>query len=270
MATPRGVALSQSPEAGIDAGDLDVWLTYYDEIVDANLLARLQELLSGAEREQGRRFYFADDRQRWLITRAMVRIVLSRYETIAAADWRFRQNEYGRPEIANLGDACDLTFNISHSRGVIALCIARRRAIGIDVENVLAREVSLDMADHFFAPTESAALARVAADRRQDRFFEYWTCKEAYIKARGMGLHIPLDHFQFDYTNDGSVRFTTRPELGDDASRWSFWQFRPRAEYQLALCAERVGPRLPQITFRTIIPTAEPELLDLRAVRISQ
>jgi 4'-phosphopantetheinyl transferase len=250
--------------------DLDVWLVFYDEIVDARLLSRLCELLTREEREQQQRFHFADDRKRALITRALVRTVLSRYEAIAPADWLFAENHYGRPEIANFGNrGCDLTFNVSHTRGVIALAVARGRALGIDIENVAARPVSIEVAERFFAASETADLLRVPSACQQDRFFEYWTFKESYIKARGMGLSLPLDQFSFDYPHDAGVRLTIQPTLADDANRWSFWQFRPGSEYQLALCAERFGNTVPHITLRKVIPTVRYELLDLSAVRTS-
>lgn len=250
---------------------LDVWLAFYDEIVDEQLLEHLRSLLTEAERERQQRFYFADDRKRSLVTRAMVRTVLSQYESIAPSQWVFSENRYGRPQIANPGAACgSLKFNISHTRGVIALGVMRHREIGIDIENVLARPVSIAMADRFFAPQETADLARVAPSRQQDRFFEYWTFKESYIKARGMGLSLPLDQFSFAYPHDAGVRLTVQPELGDDAARWRFWQFRPTPEYQLAVCAERAETEPPSITIRKIVPTVAHELLELSASRISE
>jgi 4'-phosphopantetheinyl transferase len=251
--------------------NIDLWLAFYDEIIDERLLARLRQLLSNAERQQEQRFYFADDRKRHLVTRAMVRTVLSRYEAVAPADWVFATNRYGRPEIAGFGEAgCDLCFNISHTRGLIALGVTRCRALGIDVENIAARPAPIGIAQRFFAPTETAELSWVPQDRQSDRFFEYWTFKESYIKARGMGLSIALDRFSFEYPHDRGVRLRTDPELGDEASRWCFWQFRPRPEYQLALCAERVGHEAPQLTIRKIVPSVTDEVLDLCVVRTSE
>ena len=111
-----------------------------------------------------------------MVTRVLVRTVLSRYLALAPADWRFSANAYGRPAIANDAFAnCGLSFNISHARGLIALAVTRHREIGVDVENVRVRQVSLDIADRFFAPAEVAELASFQRERQQDRFFEYWT-----------------------------------------------------------------------------------------------
>jgi len=251
--------------------DIDVYLSFYGELIDERLLSQLRRLLTGAERDQEPRFYFADDRKRYLVTRAMVRTVLSRYEPVAPTDWVFTKSRYGRPEIANAdGTGRNLCFNISHTRGLIALGVTRDRGLGIDVENIATRSAPIDIADRFFARTETAELCRLPQERQTDRFFEYWTFKESYIKARGMGLSIPLDQFSFEFPHEGGVRLAIEPQLGDRASRWRFWQFRPRPEYQLALCAERVDHDPPRLTIRRIVPTVMDELLDLQLIRASE
>jgi 4'-phosphopantetheinyl transferase len=233
---------------------IDVWLAYYDEIADPRLHAEYRALLTEEERRKELRFYFPDDQRRYLVTRAMVRTVLSRYLDVAPTDWRFAANRYGRPEIANFKpDECGLRFNISHTRGLIALGVTQFRELGVDVENVRAREVSLGIADRFFAKAEVAELATVPPARQQDRFFEYWTFKESYIKARGMGLSIPLEQFSFHYPHERAVHLAVQPQLGDDAARWSFWQYRPTATHLLAVCAERRPDSAPQLTFRNIV-----------------
>lgn len=238
------------------AARIDIWLVFYQQITEPALLSALLALLNDAERAQQLRFHFADDRLRYLATRALVRTVLSRYAPIAPADWAFTPNEYGRPAIANgHAQARTLSFNLSHTRGLIAMAVTRDRVLGVDVENLTTRQVSGGIAEHFFSPTEVAELATVPEERRQDRFFEYWTFKEAYIKARGMGLSIPLDRFSFDFPDERQVRLSIEPDLGDDAERWRFWQFRPTADYLLALCAERLDGAEPQLAVRTVIPT---------------
>jgi 4'-phosphopantetheinyl transferase len=243
------------PIAPLTPADIHVWLAFYDEISDEHLHSAYRELLSTAEREQEQRFYFARDRRRYLITRALVRTVLSRYVPLDPKRWIFSANAYGRPEIVNeqAGDA-DLSFNISHTHSLIVLGVTRGRALGVDVENFRSREVSVNIADHYFAPEEVAALRAVPLHQQQYRFFEYWTFKEAYIKARGMGLSLRLDKFSFHYANEHAVGLTVHPELGDDAARWQFWQFRPMPEYVVAICAERVGGQSPRLTVRQAIP----------------
>lgn len=235
--------------------DIHVWLVFYGGITDASLHSAYRELLDPAEQQQEGRFYFARDRLRYLVTRALVRTTLSRYVDIAPREWIFSTNAYGRPEIANAAakDAC-LSFNLSHTHSLIVLAVSRDRALGVDVENVIARDVSIDVADRFFAPREVEALTAVPAGEQQYRFFEYWTFKEAYIKARGMGLSLPLDKFSFHYPDDRAVEIAINPELADEAARWQFWQLRPAPEYLVALCAERVGATPPSLTIRQAVP----------------
>lgn len=249
---------------------IDLWLAFYGEAADPALAARLMALLSEAERAQQSRFHFADDRLRYLVTRALVRSVLSRYAALAPADWGFSANAHGRPAIANgHPDVHGLDFNLSHTRGLIALAVSRHRTLGVDVENVAVREVSPGIADHFFAPAEVAALAAVPPAQWQHRFFEYWTFKEAYIKARGMGLSIPLEQFSFDFPDARGVRLAVDPALGDDAGRWWFRQCRPVPDCLLALCAQRGQGEAPLVTVRRALPGVEERVIGVDWVRES-
>jgi 4'-phosphopantetheinyl transferase len=234
------------------AHDIDVWLTYYHAIVDPQLLANLHALLDDAERARQQHFFFDEDRLRYLVTRAMVRSVLSRYAAVDPAAWTFSENPWGRPEIAARHNLPGLHFNLSHTHGLIALAVSTHGALGVDVENVAVREPSFGIANRYFSPAEVAALAALPQAQRKDRFFEYWTLKESYIKARGMGLSLPLDRFSFHFPAAHEVRLAIDDDLGDDAAAWQFWQCRPRPDYLLALCAQR---RQGTVTVRTIVPT---------------
>src|SRR5689334_8147199 len=235
--------------------EIHLWLAFYDEITDAHLHVSYRELLNAEEKEQEPRFYFERDRRRYLVTRALVRTVLSRYEPVHPREWVFSNNAYGRPEVANApAKDSGLSFNISHTHSLIVLGVTRNRALGVDVENFCAREVSMDIADRYFAPQEVTALNAVPPQQQQYRFFEYWTFKEAYIKARGMGLSLPLDKFSFHYPHDRAVEISIDPELADPVARWQLWQFRPTPEYLVAICAERVGIQSPSLVVRQAIP----------------
>lgn len=247
--------------------EIHLWLVDYEQIGDGVLHAAYRNLLNDEEKKQEPRFYFAKDRRRFLVTRALVRTVLSRYVPVAPKDWVFQTNAYGRPEIVNAeGREAGITFNISHTHSMIVLAVAKGRELGVDVENVAARTVSIDIADRYFAPSEVEVLTAAPAEEQQYRFFEYWTFKEAYIKARGMGLSLPLDKFSFHYDDDRKVDIAIDASLADDAARWQFWQFRPTPEYLVALCAERTDAPPPQLIVRNAVPMLSetpftPELL---------
>ena len=259
------------PLLQLDACHVDVWLAHYAEIGDTDLLGAMRQLLSVAEQAQEARFVRADDRQRYLVTRAMVRSVLSRYASVAPGDWLFVHNAHGRPRIAEaVRDSIDirvqvngLDFNISHTRGMIVMAVSRDRTVGIDVENTRRQRDGLDIATQYFSPSEAADLAALDAAQRQDRFTQYWTLKEAYSKARGLGLSLPLDQFSFDFIGADRVRFSTAPSLGDAAASWRFWQLRPSNEHILALCAQQCHGADTLLTVRTVTPLLSEETITL-------
>jgi 4'-phosphopantetheinyl transferase len=255
----------------LDPSEIHLWLVDYDAISDEALHLAYRELLSAEERAQEPKYYFAKDRRRYLVTRVLVRTVLSRYVPIDPRDWVFGTNAYGRPHALNpQAENMRLTFNLSHTHSMIVLGVTVGRALGVDVENIRAREVSIGVADRFFSPLEADELANTPSHRQQHRFFEYWTFKEAYIKARGMGLQLPLDKFSFDYPDDSRVRIAIDQELGDDPARWRFWQLQPEADYLLAVCAERLDAHAPELIVRRAVPLAGEERLALAFLRTSE
>ena len=254
----------------IPPDEIHLWLASYEEIADERLHAGYRELLNAEERAQEPRFYFERDRRRYLVTRALVRTVLSRYAAVRPADWVFETNAYGRPEAANpAARELGLAFNISHTHSLIVLAVTAGRELGVDVENVRAREVSIGVADRYFAPQEVSVLNAVPAEEQQYRFFEYWTFKESYIKARGMGLSLPLDKFSFQYPDAQAVEIAIDPELADDAARWQFWQFRPSPDYLVAVCAERTAAPSPRLIARTIVPMLSEDPFHPEFLRLS-
>jgi 4'-phosphopantetheinyl transferase len=253
----------------LEPGQIHLWMTFFGEIRDTWLLQRYDRLLAPEEREQQRRFQFEIDRRRYLVTRALVRTVLSQYVAVAPHEWAFAANAYGKPEIVNADPrARQIAFNISHTRSLILLGITSNGVVGVDVENCRAREAPLKIANQFFEPKELAELRALPTAQQHDRFFEYWTLKESYIKARGIGLSIPLDWFGFQFSGERTVRISMRPELNDRPSRWRFWQFRPAAFYLAAVCAEATEANQ-RLFARKIVPLLHVENFDFGTVRTS-
>jgi 4'-phosphopantetheinyl transferase len=255
---------------GVGGAGIDVWLAFYDDIAE-DALAGILPLLNADERSQHVRFLLEDDRKRYLVTRGMARTVLSKYVDVSPEDWSFLKDGFGRPHIADRHgvDACSLSFNISHTRGLIAMAVTSRRAVGVDVEQIVARQVSMGVANSNFAPEEIADLACVPTDQQQDRFFEYWTFKESYAKARGLGMSMPLEKFGFRLGDGRSVRLVADPSLDHDVSRWRFWQCRPTRDHLLALCVDVGDDAVPQVIIRRWIPTGAHAVLDLEFLKTS-
>jgi 4'-phosphopantetheinyl transferase len=254
----------------LHGNDVHVWLGCPPEIRDPALLHAYHLLLNAEERQRQARFVFSGDRHSYLVAHALLRIVLSKYAPIQPQAWQFMTNDYGRPEIANHDpSARQINFNVSHAHGLAVVAVTRAPAVGVDVEEVRARPAPLELADRHFAPQEILALQALPAQRQSDRFYEFWTLKEAYIKARGLGLSIPLDQFRFQFEGERTVHFCAEPSLQGSAESWKFWQFCPSADHVLALCVRRGPPAEPRLLCRRFMPPDRDELLDLRAVRES-
>lgn len=250
-----------------DSNRIDLWCTYISEIDDDSLWPRYDPLLSADERAVQARFRFAKDQRRYLVTRALVRAVLSRYAAVRPEDWLFSAGARGRPEVSAPRVAPALEFNISHSADLVLLGVTSGRTLGIDTESVTAREADIDGLDRYFAPEESAALLALAPDERRRRFFELWTLKEAYIKARGLGLAIGLDSFRFELAGRGGLTLHMRSELGDSPERWRLWQFALRSGYLAAVCAARGADVPPRIVLREIVPLGSERIVDIAPSR---
>ncbi len=109
----------------------------------------------------------------------------------------------------------------------------------MDVENVRARDVDIQIADRYFAQEEVVALRALPREQQQQRFFEYWTLKESYIKARGLGLSLPTDRFAFGVGEHSEIRLAIDPGLQDRPERWAFWQMKLTPDHVAAVCAEQ-------------------------------
>lgn len=243
------------PMQGLQAGHVDLWFTRTDRVVPA-LAAQYHALLTPQELAQQRRFFFEKDRHRYLVTRALTREVLSRYVPVAPDKWRFESDAYGKPHVVDpTGAAKRISFNISHTDGLVAIGVGLDRALGIDVES-MQRQAPLPIAERYFSPSESQALRRLPAHAQARRFWDLWTLKESYIKARGMGLSIPLDRFMFDLELPAAVSIAFAPGFDDLPSRWQFRQMRPTEHHLLAVCAEAHRPV--RLTVHETVPLCDP------------
>jgi 4'-phosphopantetheinyl transferase len=231
-----------------------LWYVFQDRIDDADLIARYHALLSAEERERHQRFVPERRQHEYLVTRALCRTTLSRYADVDPRRWRFNCNEHGRPEIAGPSRVPRLRFNLSNSSGLIACLVTLEVDAGVDVEDMNRRGETVRIANRYFSPYEVASLRALPPGRQRQRFFEYWTLKESYIKARGMGLAIPLDQFSFHLDHDTPIAISFAPNLKDDPRAWQFDRYRPSERHMMALAIRRgVGPDM-RIDVRETVP----------------
>lgn len=247
-ATPAPVAGARlgagSPMAELDEGTVDVWLCTPEDMRERFDLDRCEALLDPAERVRSARFRFDRHRNRFLVSHALVRTSLSRYASVVPASWRFREVGRGRPEIATPAGSEWLRFNLSHTDGLAACGVARAHDVGVDVEAAVRVTRHLAVAERFFSRREAAELRGLPESAQVDRFLDYWTLKEAYIKARGLGFDLPLDGFTFILGED-APRIEFERDLEDDPESWHFHLASPTATHRLAVAlrADRLHVR---------------------------
>jgi 4'-phosphopantetheinyl transferase len=242
-------------ELPIDRVDVDLVSTA--KVDDTTLSSSYRDLITPDENARMARFVFERDRRQFLITRALVRTMLSRYAQVAPHAWRFVTNPFGRPEVLDRpAHVPDLRFNLSHTDGLIACAVTVGREVGVDVENI-TRQVTHDIPGRFFAPREVADLRSLPESDQPRVFFDYWTLKEAYIKARGLGLSLPLSDFAFCLQPPALPTIAFEPALEDDPGSWQFYQASPTPIHRLGLAVRRNGQDLP-IHLRDVVPRIAP------------
>ena len=227
----------------LTADDVHVWHVVPERTSDPELIRRYDALMSPDERARRARFVFPADQHVYLVARALVRTTLSQYADVEPQAWTFQAGPYGRPEIVRPAGVPPLRFSLSHTAGLVAIAVALQMDVGIDVEGITrwppraenARASGLDIARHYFAPSEADALEALPPERQGRAFLEYWTLKEAYIKATGLGLSMPLKSFAFELTDPPAIRFDAAT---GDSGEWHFLRLALTAQHVSALAVK--------------------------------
>ncbi len=165
----------------------------------------------------------------------MLSRMLSRFAEVSPAEWRFVAGPFGKPAISYPADYADLQFNISHTRGLAACAVALNCPVGVDVEAITRQTDCAMLAQTVFSARELAAWRATAPDLQQRDFFRYWTLKEAYIKACGLGLSLPLDSFTFTLREDGPPTLAIHAPSQENGYEWHFRQIEILPAYLLAV-----------------------------------
>jgi 4'-phosphopantetheinyl transferase len=197
---------------------------------------RWEQLLSSDERARAARFHFSRDRQYFTATRALLRTILGSYVDSDPTELVFRYSEKEKPSLSQSHSGGPVEFNVSHSGAIALLAFARGRALGVDVEQVRENFDHEAIARRFFSEEEQRQLVALAPSDRHRAFFLCWTRKEAYIKAQGTGLSLPLKQFDVSLRpGDLDALLSTRPDSAE-AARWSLGEVPVAADYVAALC----------------------------------
>jgi len=247
---------------------VDIWYAFPGAIRNPELLGDYKAILSADEMTRYARFWFDRDRHLHLVAWALVRTTLSRYADVAPEAWRFRTNRWGRPEISGPADAPPLRFNLSHTRGMVACIVADGIDVGVDVEDRRRQTQGPEIARRYFSAREVEAFERLSEEEREVAFFEYWTLKEAYIKAVGVGISLGLGRFSFGLDQRGVpvgdperwppvISFDAT--LDDDPDHWQFAQFEPTPHHAMAAAIRRGEGPDREIVLHEIVPGLDEE-----------
>ena len=177
--------------------EVHLWYVLTDAVTDAALLEQFRASLCNDERQRWRRFSFEEGKKQFLVSHGFLRAVLSRYAAVPPSAWRFVRSAFGRPEVKlppNAAVGRSLCFNLTHTCGLAACAVAWDREVGVDAEDWRrqGRDVGDELIHRCLSPAELACFRTLPSDARQGGFFDYWTLKEAYLKARGLGLSLPV------------------------------------------------------------------------------
>ncbi len=220
----------------LKSGEVHLKYAFAEEFRASSAFAKALPLLSEDEKIQFDRYAFEKDKNLYLLARYILRTTLSKYfKKISPAEWEFKFNPFGRPFIANKNRPENLHFNISHSDGVVVCAFANTEDVGVDIESSKRECSYLELAERYFSKLEFEKLKSNAESEIPREFFKFWTLKESYIKARGMGLQLPLDQFAFQFGKKNEVSIVFDPLMNEDSERWRFKLINSIGIYQVAV-----------------------------------
>ncbi len=216
--------------------DVHVWRAFLD--LPAWSIQSLAHTLAADERERAERFHFQRDHIRFIVTHGLLRAILGRYVGVEPSQLRFCHNSYGKPALTGEFGGGMIRFNLSHSHELALYAVTRGREVGIDLEYIRADLANEQIAEQFFSPREVAELCALPANVQTAAFFDCWTRKEAYVKARGEGLSLPLDQFDVSLAPGEPAALVSTAEGSSEATRWSLQALFPGPGYAAALAVE--------------------------------
>jgi 4'-phosphopantetheinyl transferase len=218
------------------SNEVHVWRSMQDHL--RQQFEDFYRLLSTDEKERAHKFYFKKDGEHFIVSRGLLRRILGLYLERDPKQLRFCYSSYGKPFLEeSLGGS--LRFNLTHSQGIVLLAVTSDREVGIDVERIRSQVINESIAERFFSAHEVETLRALPFQQQAEAFFNCWTRKEAYIKARGEGLSCPL--YSFDVSlKPGEPAALLATRVGPhEMTRWRFVELCPGVNFKAALVAER-------------------------------
>jgi len=226
----------------LGSDEVHVWRATLDQTPSQR--QRFFHNLAADEQSRAERFYFERDREHFIVARGVLRAILGGYLNRMPACLSFSYSSHGKPALAGGSDGNAIRFSVSHSGGVALYAVTRGREVGIDIERIRSDLAVAEIAERFFSPREVATLRELPTEAQSQAFFCCWTRKEAYIKARGEGLSLPLDQFDVSLAPGEPAAVLGTQRDPSEASRWSLQELTPAPGFVAALAVAGHGWRL--------------------------
>ena len=214
--------------------EVHVWRVQLDDA----LAVEMGSILSPDESARAARFHFGRDRNRFIVARGSLRLLLGSYLDLAPGAVSFCYSSYGKPALSDANSG--ITFNLSHANELALIAVTRDRQIGVDIEFIRLDFASEKIAARFFSPQEVEVLRELPEPQHAEAFFTCWTRKEAYIKALGEGMSMPLNQFNVSLAPGSPAALLGNLRNPAEVSRWSLHDLSPAPGYVAALAVE--GP----------------------------
>ncbi|MEP7279706.1 MAG: 4'-phosphopantetheinyl transferase superfamily protein [Bacteroidota bacterium] len=196
------------------------------------------EILSTDEVQRAGRFRFEKDKKRFIAARGILRQILAGYLKMTAQQLRFEYTSFGKPVLAKNSDFDNIYFNLSHSDAYALYAFTRHRNVGIDIELIRNDAAVYQIAQKFFSPGEVSSLESTNKNKLHDIFFQYWTRKEAIVKAKGEGISSPLEKVNVSLIDGKVLSPVLLPGDGNENRSWYVKDLFPCAGYVAAIAVE--------------------------------
>jgi 4'-phosphopantetheinyl transferase len=237
LGIPSSSSWSTAPERlRLGSNEVHIWRAALNQ--PSSRAESFLDILTADEQQRAERFHFRKDRDHFVIARGILRMILSRYLHIEPEALRFCYSRYGKPALMEASGIDALRFNVSHANELALYGVTLNRQIGLDIEYMREGFASEQIAERFFSPIEVAMLRELPAHMQTEGFFNCWTRKEAYIKARGEGLSLPLDGFDVSLAPGEPARLLSVRDNTQEALRWSLRELTPGPGYVAAVAVE--------------------------------
>ena len=217
----------------MDNSEVHVWRASLDR--NESMMFRIYQTLAPDERSRAAKFHFQKDRGRFVIRRGLLRAILGLYLDLEPGRLKFVYGPNGKPALASETGGDRLHFNLTHSQGLALFAVTYGRELGIDLEHLAPHVALEEIAETFFSSEEVKALSALPRNEQQRGILVSWTRKEAYLKATGDGLSVPLDEVQESSGLGYLPNILVTGQDGKQVSRWSIEPLAPGPEYVASL-----------------------------------